>query len=179
MVEMPCCRCSSGVAAAAAAQGQAMALAMAMAMPASSGGMQQGFRHLKHHRPWAWTALAGLRLHPRSCSYVPSEVGAASKRRARGPIMAAKKAAEGRGGGESEREIIISSCLRTELAIWMVDFLPRSMAKWDFLLFLSRFGFVSGEGKFSMCGLWSSSWPPRRLPKVRGVVFLLFGNRIG
>ena len=87
----------------------------------------------------------------------------------------------GGGGGEreSEREIIISSCLRTELAIWMVDFLPRSMAKWDFLLFLSRFGFVSGEGKFSMCGLWSSSWPPRRLPKVRGVVFLLFGNRIG
>lgn len=81
-----------------------MALAMAMAMPASSGGMQQGLRHLKHHRPWAWTALAGLRLHPRSCSNAPSEVGAASKRRARGPIMAAKKAAEGRGGRERERE---------------------------------------------------------------------------
>lgn len=105
MVEMPCCRCGSGVA--AAAQGQAMALAMAMAMPASSGGMQQGLRHLKHHRPWAWTALAGLRLHPRSCSNAPSEVGAASKRRARGPIMAAKKAAEGRRGRERERESIV------------------------------------------------------------------------
>lgn len=163
MVEMPCCRCGSGVAAAAAAQGQAMALAMAMAMPASSGGMQQGFRHLKHHRPWAWTALAGLRLHPRSCSNAPSEVGAASKRRARGPIMAAKKAAEG-GGRERERLLLFSSCLRSEFASWMVDFL------W----FLSRFSFVSGEGKFAMCGVWCSSWPRRRLPEVRGCFSLVW-----